>query len=145
MNMRVSHRHIHRRGSFTTSRVRRPVTCPSDRGRSSMMLPSQVESSEWGPPSLSLQTQRDWGRSLTSTKTQRMTTHTTSTLWHDSRSHAGCQLSQGVSLFKLFCVHQKSNLSYLVLGPRSSCLKYGLTAHRTAACAHPSSFPESPA
>lgn len=36
-------------------------------------------------------------------------------------------------------------LSHLVLGPRSSCLKYGLTAHSTAACAQPSSFPESPA
>lgn len=34
---------------------------------------------------------------------------------------------------------------YLVLGPSRSCLKYGLTAHSTAACAHPSSFPESPA
>lgn len=64
MNMRVSHRHIHRRGSFTTRRERRPVRCPSDRGMSSIIPPSQVESSECGPPSRSLQTHRDCGRSL---------------------------------------------------------------------------------
>lgn len=62
--MSVSHKHIHRRGSFTTRRERRPVRCPSDRGMSSISPPSQVESSECGPPSRSLQTQRDWGRSL---------------------------------------------------------------------------------
>lgn len=45
-------------------------------------------------------------------------------------------------LFKLpqVCKH----VFYLALGPRSSCRKYGLTAHSTAAWAHPSSFPESP-
>lgn len=64
MNIKVSHRHIHRRGSFTTRRDRRPVRCPSDRGMSSIIPPSQVERSECGPPSRSLQTHRDCGRSL---------------------------------------------------------------------------------
>lgn len=70
MNIRVSHKHRHRRGSFTTRRERRPVRCPSECGMSSIIPPSQVESSEWGPPSRSLQTHRDCGRSLSSQRSK---------------------------------------------------------------------------